>query len=50
MNGTQIKHDIGPGDYTLEEWNDGVTEAKEQLTPDTARFPIDHPLLEGELQ
>lgn len=36
---------VGRGDYTVEEWDSVLQQAKEQWTPDTARYLIDHPLL-----
>ncbi len=41
---------VGRGDYTLEEWDNVVQQAKEQWTPDTAQYLIDHPLLADHLR
>ena len=41
---------VGRGDYALEEWDSVLSQAKEQWTPDTASYLIDHPLLADELQ
>lgn len=41
---------IGRGDYTLEEWDDVMEQARDQWTPETARYLMDHPLLADELR
>lgn len=41
---------LGRGDYTLEEWDDIVEQARDQWTPDTADYLMDHPLLASYLQ
>ena|SRR5690554_483372 len=41
---------LGRGDYALEEWNAIVQQAKEQWTPETARYLIGHPLLADHLR
>ncbi|SFR47145.1 Protein of unknown function [Marinobacter daqiaonensis] len=41
---------LGRGDYTLEEWDSVVKQAKEQWSPETAEYLIDHPLLADELR
>ena len=41
---------IGRGDYTLEEWDGVVQQARDEWTPETARYLIDHPLLADELR
>jgi hypothetical protein len=41
---------LGRGDYTLEEWDSIVEQARDQWTPETADYLIDHPLLAAYLQ
>ena len=41
---------IGRGDYTLEEWDSVVAQARDEWTPDTASYLIEHPLLADELR
>ena len=36
---------LGRGDYTFEEWDAIVEQAREQWTPETAEYLVDHPLL-----
>lgn len=41
---------IGRGDYTLEEWEGVVQQAKDEWSPETASYLIDHPLLAEQLR
>lgn len=41
---------VGRGDYTVEEWDSVLQQAKEQWTPDTAQYLIGHPLLADALR
>lgn len=41
---------LGRGDYALEEWDGVVQQAKEQWSPETAGYLIDHPLLADQLR
>lgn len=41
---------LGREDYTLEEWDGVVEQARDQWTPDTAEYLIDHPLLASYLE
>lgn len=41
---------LGRGDYSLEEWESTVQQAKEQWSPETAQYLIDHPLLADRLR
>ena len=41
---------LGRGDYTFEEWDSIVKQAKELWTPETAQYLIDHPMLADELR
>lgn len=41
---------LGRGDYTLEEWGAILEQARDQWTPETADYLIDHPLLASYLQ
>ena len=41
---------LGRGDYTLEEWDSVIEQARDQWTPDTAEYLMDHPLLAAYLQ
>ncbi|MDL0432655.1 DUF3775 domain-containing protein [Marinobacter sp. TBZ242] len=36
---------LGRGDYSLEEWDSTVKLARQQWSPETAQYLIDHPLL-----
>lgn len=41
---------LGRGDYTLEEWEGVVQQAKEQWATDTAQYLLSHPLLADQLR
>jgi len=41
---------LGRGDYTLDEWDSIVQQAKEEWSPETAQYLIDHPMLADELR
>lgn len=41
---------LGRGDYTLEEWDGIVKQARDEWTPETAQYLIGHPLLADELR
>lgn len=41
---------LGRGDYTLEEWDSVVKQARDEWTPETAQYLIGHPLLADELR
>ncbi len=36
---------LGRGDYSLEEWDEAVAEARRNWTPNTAAYLLSHPLL-----
>jgi Flp pilus assembly protein TadD len=36
---------LGRGDYTLEEWDDALAEARDDWNPDTADYLLGHPML-----